>query len=269
MKNVEFPEVSLLITHYNRSSSLKRLFETLTSLDLTFSEVIVSDDGSKPEHLEKVKELLSTFQFTLVTTEKNRGLGNNINKGQDKVKTPYTFYMQEDFVPNIKLKRALSDGLQFLKEDSSLDIVRFYAFSNFPLLKPFKNGFSKMYFSNWSLNHLKFFYYSDHPHLRRKSFFEKFGRYDEGKKGDVTEFNMCLSFLKNGGKGVFYNEYLSLFDHSNTEEEPTTMERVYWRHKKDYLTLTMRSVYLLFKILKNTKQLIGTKKRHNTEHTAS
>src|SRR5690349_1030002 len=94
-----FPEVSLLVTHYNRSRSLERLLKRYKELNCVFGEIIVSDDGSKPEHLDYINSLKSNYTFTLVTTEKNKGLGNNINKGQDAVTKPFTLYVQEDFDP--------------------------------------------------------------------------------------------------------------------------------------------------------------------------
>jgi len=240
---------------------LKRLLEALHGLNISFKDIVISDDASTPKHLSVVKDLASRYNITLVTTETNRGLGNNLNKGQDAINTAYTLYIQEDFVPTSLFVENFRKGLGFLKNRSDLDIVRFYAFSKFPLLKKFQDGFAEMYFTNWSLNHLKFFYYSDHPHLRRKNFSEKFGRFDEGKKGDVTEFNMCLSFIKNKGKGLFFEDYKALFSHSNTEDEPTTMSRVYWRHEKKFIILAARAAYLKFRVLKDTLQLLLYKKK--------
>src|SRR5690606_18533315 len=106
-----FEEISLLITHYNRSSSLERLLAAFKKLDCRFKEVIVSDDGSKIEHLNALIELRNEYGFTLITSPENKGLGNNINKGQDAVVTPYTLYVQEDFMLSHlfpeKLERAL------------------------------------------------------------------------------------------------------------------------------------------------------------------
>lgn len=258
-----FDDVTLLITHYNRSSSLQRLLEALKSLDISFREIVVSDDASQSEHLIALNQMVEQYQFTLVTATTNKGLGNNLNKGQDVIKTPFTLYIQEDFIPTALFLDNFNRGLMFLNERPDLDIIRFYAFSKFPLLKKYKDEFAEMYYSNWNLNHLKFFYYSDHPHLRRSTFYEKFGRFDEGKKGDVTEFNMCLSFIKNKGKGLFFEDYKALFSHSNTYEEPTTMDRVYWRHEQKFYILAARAVYLKFRMMKNTLQLLFYKKRNN------
>ena len=253
-----FPDVTLLITHYNRSQSLERLLNTFQLYGIRFEDVVVSDDGSKPENLEKVKLLQNKFIFRLITTPKNKGLGNNINKGQDAVKTPYTLYVQEDFEPKPAFAEHFKDALQFMQQDKELDIVRFYAYFRYPYLKTYGKDFSEMVFKTypWANNHLKFYVYSDHPHLRRTSFFDKFGRYPEGIKGDITEYRMAVSFIKKKGKGIFFENFNDLFYQKNSADEPSTMGRSSWRESKNIASLTARAIYLQFKLLKCTADVL-------------
>lgn len=242
-----FSDVSLLITHYNRSSSLERLLQTLKDQEISFGEIIVSDDASQPLHLDYIKSLHNKFDFTLITTPVNKGLGNNINKGQAAVKTPYLLYIQEDFVPLPKFLGAFKDALQFMRERSELDIVRFYAYSSFPYLKPFQKGFSEMLYQPWYLETQKIYMYSDHPHLRRSTFAERFGTYTEGIKSDKTEYEMCVSFIQNNGKGLFYNDFSSLLSQENSSAEPSTVKRANWRQSSNPLVAMVRSVYRVIK----------------------
>jgi glycosyltransferase involved in cell wall biosynthesis len=255
VNEITFNEVTLLITHYNRVKSLERLLNAFIALKITFGDVVVSDDGSKPENVEKLKALENERKFRLVTTPVNKGLGNNINKGQDAVKTSYTLYVQEDFEPKPVFAEHFSDALSFFKQDEGLDLARFYAYFKYPYLKPYGKGFSEMMFNPylWANNHLKFYVYSDHPHLRRTSFFEKFGRYPEGIKGDLTEYQMAMSFVQNKGKGIFYEEFNDLFWQKNSPDEPSTMGRAGWRESKNIFALAIRAVYLQFKLLKWTR----------------
>lgn len=255
----QFDQVALLITHYNRSQSLEKLLQAFINQHFIFGEIIVSDDGSQPEHQAKLKQLQQQFEFKLIETPQNKGLGNNINKGQDTVTKPYTLYVQEDFVPIPGCKIHLQDALQLMENNQDLDIARFYAYFAYPYLKPYQKGFSEMVFSRRTINHLKFYYYSDHPHLRRSSFFEKFGRYPEGIKGDLTEYQMAISFIKNKGKGLFYNQFTTLFAQCNTSAEPSTMQRSNWRQSKNFLMLTARAVYLKYKLLKGHLDLLLAK----------
>jgi glycosyltransferase involved in cell wall biosynthesis len=250
-----FQGVTLLITHYNRSSSLERLLNSLAAQNCRFEHIIVSDDCSKPEHVKKIKALQPIYNFELVEGEKNRGFAHNLNKGQDAVKTPYTLYIQEDFVPSDIFPRGMQDALEFMNEDRSLDYIRFWSFYKYPKLKPYKKGFSEIVYSPWGMSHLKFFMYSDNPHLRRSSFMEKFGRYQEGIDGNIAEYRMSISFIQRKGKGLFYDEYDKLFEHKNSPDEPSTFDRPVWRQRKSPLVLLSRWLYLRFKWLKCTCEL--------------
>jgi glycosyltransferase involved in cell wall biosynthesis len=256
-----FEGVTLLVTHYNRSKSLERLLNAFKALNIGFEDIVVSDDGSKPENLDRVKAFEKELSFRLITAPKNAGLGNNINKGQDAVKTAYTLYVQEDFEPKPAFAEHFRDALDFMRSDPKLDLARFYAYFKYPYTKPYGKGFSEMKFSISPIdnNHLKFYVYSDHPHLRRSTFFEKFGRYPEGIKGDLTEFGMAVSFIQNKGKGIFFDDFNGMFWQKNSPDEPSTMNRAGWRESKNPVALTIRALYLQYKLLKNTYQVLFTK----------
>ncbi len=161
----------------------------------------------------------------MITAEKNKGLANNINKGQRAVKSLFTLYVQEDFIPTDKFCQSLSDGLALIKEYPEIDLVRFYAYRKYPYLKPLKNGFSEMRFHFWYPNAYQFNCYSDHPHLRRSNFLDKFGDYKEGIKSDRAEFKMVISFLQHKGKAIIHNDYRELLLQENSAEEPSQVHR--------------------------------------------
>lgn len=244
-----FNDITLLITHYNRSNSLEKLLKSFDSLEIAFAAIVVSDDGSKQEYLSHLYELKKRYAFNLITSSVNKGLGNNINKGQDAVKTKYTLYIQEDFVPQLKLIEKLKNAHQFLEEDRDLDFVRFYAYTMFPNLEPYKQGFSLMTFSHFKIweTYRKFYIYSDHPHLRRTTFSKKFGSYSEGIKSDRTEYNMMMQVLSVGVKAYFYEDYKSLLKQENSIIEPSTVKRNFWRENQNFLMSTMRHIYRYFR----------------------
>jgi glycosyltransferase involved in cell wall biosynthesis len=246
-----FSGVTLLITHYNRSNSLETLLTTFDRLKCTFEEVIVTDDGSKPEHLEKVKNLQQQFSFRLLTTPVNKGLGNNNNKGQDAVKTEYTLYIQEDFVPRPIFPELFVKSMKIMREQPDIDIIRYYSYFLYPYLKQYDEDFSLLDFrpQAWYATHRKFYFYSDHPHVRRSNFFDKFGRYIEGVRGDRTEYRMSLSFVQKKAKGLFYTKFNQVFDQRNTNTEPSTMldERPEWKLSRNIFVRTIRFFYLIYK----------------------
>jgi glycosyltransferase involved in cell wall biosynthesis len=224
-ESTTFNEITLLITHFNRSISLERLLKSFEDRQISFKEIVVSDDGSKSEHLKNLELLKVQYGIRLILTEKNKGLANNINKGQRAVKTPFTLYVQEDFIPTERFSQSLSDGLKLIKEDPEIDLVRFYAYRKHPYLKPLKNDFSRMEFHFWRPNAMQFNCYSDHPHLRRSSFLDKFGDYKEGIKSDRAEFKMAMSFVQHKGKAIIHNDYRDIFIQENSAAEPSQVAR--------------------------------------------
>jgi len=238
-----FKEVTLLITHYNRSHSLEQLLQSFIALNCRFEDIVVSDDGSKPEHLDYLNSLKERFNFRLITTPKNKGLGNNINKGQDAVKTLLTLYVQEDFTPTSIFPESFQDALDLIKQKKEIDIIRLYAYFEYPYLKDPYKGYYEIAFKVWKPGYQKFYVYSDHPHLRHSNFFEKFGRYIEGAKGDVTEYSMMMSFLKKNGKALFYKDFQGLFIQKNSEAEPSTMKRNVWRESDNFIMTQLRHFY--------------------------
>lgn len=238
-----FRGVTLLVTHYNRSSSLERLLTAFEHLECKFEDIVVSDDGSSAQQIAHLQRLQESKSFRLIKSEVNKGLGNNINKGQDAVVTPFTLYVQEDFVPSTLFPEHFLHALQIMEDRVDLDIVRFYAYYPYPYLRPYKKGFSEMHIKPWYVDYGKIYYYSDHPHLRRSNFLQKFGRYAEGIKGDRTEYRMCLSFIQNKGKGLFYDKYDQLFTQINSDEEPSTMTRKSWTTSKNSVISFVRHAY--------------------------
>ncbi|WP_316844660.1 glycosyltransferase [Pedobacter psychrodurus] len=241
----EFSEVTLLVTHYNRPASLARLLSSFASLGCSFGEIIISDDCSTEENLIQVKKLQTELGFKLITTPTNAGLGNNINKGQRNATLPLTLYVQEDFVPLPLFPQKLSASIEFMHNDSALDIVRFYAYQRFPFLKPFAQGFSEMQFNPADVlsTYNKFYLYSDHPHLRRSDFLKKFGDYKEGVNVEKAEYSMMMSFLKRKGKGFFYEDFKGLFEQKNSSEEPSTFKRNWKRHPSNIVIGMARHLY--------------------------
>ncbi|WP_304063567.1 glycosyltransferase [Pedobacter glucosidilyticus] len=252
-----FEDIALLITVYNRSSSLERLLKAFDELGICFGEIIVSDDCSKAQHQEKMKLLQQDYPFKLITTPINKGLANNLNKGQNAVTKPFTLYVQEDFIPQPVFIKNLENAVKIIKEDTSVDTIRFYAYFPYPYTKPYDINFDEMIFKKSILywNHLKFYVYSDHPHLRRSNFLKKFGYYKEGIQMDKTEFEMALSFIKGNGKGLIAKDIYASFEQKNSPDEPSTVNRKSWREDKSLIILGLRKVFLLYRFLKNTFQL--------------
>lgn len=258
----EFKDVTLLITNYNRCKSLERLLKSFRELNCSFEDIVISDDASQKQQIDYILTLQSEYNFRLITTPENKGLGNNINKGQDSVKTKYTLYIQEDFVPQEDFVNHFSDALKIMKEDKHWDIISLYAYERYPYIKPYKLGYSERIFKSapWYTNNIKFFLYSDHPHLRKSDFLQKFGRYPENVNVDQSEMQMSLSFIKNNGRALVYDDHYGLLTQDNPVNEPSTASfRNSWRTKTTVPILIVKWLYAKYKFIKLNVQLLATK----------
>lgn len=243
---IHFQNICLLITHYNRSKSLERLLASLQQIGASFGEVLIADDGSKKEHIDYIElELRKLYSFRLLKSPVNKGLGHNLNLGQTAVTKPFVLYIQEDFQPSANFPQVLQLSEQYMQEDASIDMARFFAHYRYPYLKPFSKDerFSISYFSYMAIRYDKIYNYSDLPHLRRKDFPVKFGRFREGIDGDRTEYWMCISFMKKRGVVLFYNDHKALFKHINSNSEPSTMLRKQLSTSQSFFIKLLRTIY--------------------------
>lgn len=243
---IHFQNICLLITHYNRSKSLERLLASLQQVGCSFGELIIADDGSKKEHIEYIElELSKLYSFRIVKSPVNKGLGHNLNIGQAAATKPFILYIQEDFEPSSAFPQVLQLSEQYMQEDSSIDMTRFFAHYRYPYLKPFTKDdrFSISYFSYTATRYDKIYNYSDLPHLKRKDFSQKFGKFREGIAGDRTEYWMCISFMKKRGVVLFYNDYKALFTHANSDSEPSTMLRKQLSTSQNLFIKLLRTIY--------------------------
>lgn len=254
-----YKEITLLITHYNRTVSLERLLLSIEKLDIAFAEIIVSDDGSDAAHLLYLKQLQEMYKFNLVTSEKNKGLAANINKGQRAASTPYVLYVQEDFEITPLFKTVLPESLAMMKTDKDLDLVRFFAHFRYPYLQPYVGDFEEVAIPALAFDYNKIYAYSDTPHLRRASFEQKFGAYREDLRADRMEYRMCISFIVNKGRCVINRHYASLFMHENLSLEPSTATRPFRQSSKEFVIRVMRYWY---RQLKYNWDLLVTPKRN-------
>ncbi len=206
--------LSILITHYNRPKALAKCIEALRGFgfDVPF-ELVVSDDGSSAEVQETVKTLSID---TLVTTNVNQGLANNINKGLKACNGTFLLYVQEDFIIDSNFHQVFNEGLVLLKA-KTLDMVRYRANYRFEkLLACSKHVYEipKFSFKNF---HINTFRYSDHPFLTTLQFYETFGYYLEGTSVGYGETEFAIRIMTSDAKiGITKENYFHNIDVEST-----------------------------------------------------
>ena len=65
----------------------------------------------------------------------------------------------------------------------------------------------------------------------------------KGYNIEKAEFMMTMSFLKNKGKAIFYEDYKGLFDQLNTSAEPSTMKRGSLKLSGNFFISFVRDIY--------------------------
>jgi glycosyltransferase involved in cell wall biosynthesis len=188
-------ELSVLFITYNRSDMLEKSFQAIKACpDLKGARVLVSDDFSKPEHIERIQRM--GFD-KVVLAQRNGGLGRNNNKGLRAVDTDFCLMVQDDCM--LVNPKAITQALAVLKADPSVGMVRLHGEAElFPLTKRVAAGVEY-----WVCDHTGPEYaalkaqpgkrlriYSDQPHVRRRSFHEKVvGYYIEGTPMEESEMD--------------------------------------------------------------------------------
>lgn len=185
--------LSVLITSYNRPNALSACLEAIKAMDFDIPyEVVVTDDGSKEEHISEIKTLKGID--LLLTSEKNKGLGANLNKGIKACKGPYILYCQEDFLLKKELVPALKESFLLL-DDGNLDMIRFQANYKFPSLNHVSGHIYKIPHFSFKNFYVNTFQYSDNPFVTKKEFYEEVGYYLEGERGDYGETEFAIRVL--------------------------------------------------------------------------
>ncbi|MEI6754746.1 MAG: glycosyltransferase [Paludibacter sp.] len=104
--------VSLIISFYNKIELLKFIFAALERQTYRNFEVIIADDGSKPEIVEQINQLKSNYYFTIchVWQEDNGWQKNKIlNKAILASEGDYLIFIDGDCIPH---KRFIQEHIE-------------------------------------------------------------------------------------------------------------------------------------------------------------
>lgn len=198
-------QISFLITHFNRPSDLALCIDKIKEIPISNYEIVVSDDGSTVENIELIK---SYAVDQLILAPFNQGLAANINKGLAGCRGDYVIYCQEDFVLNSEIAIVLPECFELL-ENKKADMIRFtsnFYFKKTIPLTPAINRIPKFSFHNFLYN---YYQYSDHPFITKKSFYEKYGYYQEHTSGRYGETEYAIRILKSNAKIAITNKFMA------------------------------------------------------------
>lgn len=135
------PKVSVIIVNYNTKKLLENCINSIIreTIDISY-EIIVSDNGSADGSIQMVKELYP--KVILIENNENIGFGAANNRGLERAKGKYIFYLNSDTIVKnnaIKLfydtweriERKINPGCMgaFLKDENGNDAVSYMSYT--------------------------------------------------------------------------------------------------------------------------------------------
>lgn len=101
--NVEWPRITVVVCSYNGDLHVRRLCETLSSLDYPDYDVVIVNDGSTDD----TASILADFDFKVITVE-NGGLSRSRNLGLQACTGEIVAYLDDDTFPDTQWLKYLA-----------------------------------------------------------------------------------------------------------------------------------------------------------------
>lgn len=202
----KLPEITILVCTYDRQEDITRTVEALQDLvyyprDLI--QLIIADDSS-PKGVIATLKRRKAFKFwntAFVVTAQNSGWGANVNNAQAKVKTKYTFFIEDDYVLTTPLD--LEVGVALMEEKRNIGMLRYRGTAGDKGIiyhqreadisqwcPDYQDGVGLPGRLTWLAlggGSPSLYLYSHGAHLKRGTFHNFYGPYPEGKKLGATE----------------------------------------------------------------------------------
>lgn len=120
MKNEKSPVVSVILTVYNRDSSLRRSVNSLLGQSFHDWELIAVDDGSRDNSFTILKEYAELFDNINVFTQVNRKLAFSRNRGIFNSSGKYITFLDSD---DEYEANHLSERVLFMDRNPETDLI--------------------------------------------------------------------------------------------------------------------------------------------------
>ena len=127
--------ITIVIPTINEEKNIsKTLYKIMNTEELKQAQIIIVDDGSKDETLNKVKTFKNKMNIKIIENNIKLGLGFALKKGFDAAKFPHVLFLDAD------LSVKINDILKLVKYKKKK-----YYFNWFKIFKIIKNNWSKLY----------------------------------------------------------------------------------------------------------------------------
>jgi len=184
----ELPKVSVIIPAYNEEETIERTLLSITKSDYPDFEVLVIDDGSKDRTLEIAKKFEG--KYIRVFHKENGGKGTALNFGIKHAQGKIIFSMDAD---TTVAPQSMKNMVRYFKEQEVMSVTPAMVIDNprSVLQRVQSIEYLAGLFLRKSFASLKSIYISPGAFSAyRKSFFDKYGSYDE--KNITEDLEMAL-----------------------------------------------------------------------------
>ncbi len=194
--------ISIITVCYNEEKKIKATCESIAKQTYKDFEWIIIDGKSTDKTLSIIKEYKK--YTTSITSEKDTGIYNAMNKGILKSKGEYLLFLNGgDYLKDKNVLRKVSDFIQKDKKKNEIyygDLV----YDNEEVVDYGEAKLSKKFFINKTISHQATFI--------KKNLFKKFGGYDEKYK-IVSDYEFWIKTIVKGRVKVKYLPVIvSVFD---------------------------------------------------------
>ncbi|MDL2246090.1 glycosyltransferase [Methanobrevibacter sp. OttesenSCG-928-K11] len=110
--------ISIIIPLYNGSRYIQKTLDSVINQNFNNYEIIIVDDGSTDDSLDKTKKILSKTDIsTQIISQKNKGASNARNKGLSLAKGQYILFLDDDDYIDSNHMKYLYDVVKENKTD--------------------------------------------------------------------------------------------------------------------------------------------------------
>jgi glycosyltransferase involved in cell wall biosynthesis len=196
------PPISIITVCYNEEKNIKKTCESISNQKYKNFEWMIVDGKSTDKTLSIIKKYKKNI--TSLTSEKDTGVYNAMNKGIAKTKGEYLLFLNGgDYFKN---KDTLQKAANFIQKDKKENEIYYgdLLYENGETVSYSKAKLDEKFFISKTISHQATFI--------KKDLFKKIGKYNE-KYEVVADFDFWIKAIINGKAKVKYLPVvISVFD---------------------------------------------------------
>ena len=231
--------ISIIVPCFNSGKTLKRTIDSIINQTWKKKEIILINDGSTEEETLKILEEIKSRNIVKLIEQKNSGLASARNKGVNKSKGNYLFFLDaDDWID----PRTLEMMFFYLKQNKEFG----YIFTDI-FLEGKRKGILKKEFNLFEQLFLNQIPYS--IFISKKDFI-KYGFYDENMKLGYEDWELNIRLAAND---LFGKRLPVPLIHYNVQDSGMLLSKSIKNHIKIWDSINKKN-----KVLYNFKRLFSS-----------